>query len=97
MVRQCMDGSRYSLEHKVQMFVVSLQVFTEEIWHGWHEEGATWQKHSCHCRHRSDSLVRQLHHIDIVAFAAKALHVRSPPEYSEIECCDEARDLPVRV
>lgn len=49
---------------------------------------------SCCCRHGCGRLVGQFHHVDIVAFAAKPLHVGSPTKFPEIESCDEALVFP---
>ena len=37
----------------------------------------------------------QLHHVDIVAFAAEPFDVCSPTEFSEIDGCNEAVEIPL--
>ncbi len=51
--------------------------------------------HLCRCRHGCRRFVGQLHHVDVVAFAAKSLHISSPAELSEIEGCDMALEFPL--
>ena len=46
---------------------------------------------------RCGGLVRQFHHVDIVASAAKPLHVGSPSEFSKIESCNKTLELPAVV
>ena len=59
--------------------------------------GGSREIHSCRCRHGRGRLVRQFHHVDIIASAAKTLHIRRPAEFSEVEGCNKTLEFPLIV
>ena len=77
----------------MQMFVVSLKASLMTLAHSSRlDSGECYGCSSCCCQCWS-RLVGQLHHVNIVAFAAQPLHAGTPTKATEIEGCDEAPEL----
>ena len=75
------------------MFVVSLKASLMTLAHSSrHDSVEGWGCSSC-CRQCCSRLVGQLHHVNVVAFAAQPLHAGTPTKATEIEGCDEAPEL----
>ena len=77
----------------VQMFVVSLKASLTTLAHSSRHDSVEWYECSSCCCQCWSRLIGQLHHVNIVTFAAKPLHAGSPTKASEIEGRDEALEL----